>query len=136
MTSRLNPYLTFNGNAREAMEFYQSVFGGELRISTFGEFGSSDPATADKVMHAMLTTDQGYTLMASDTAPGMPYNPGSTITCSLSGDPGEGLEEAWEKLSDGGTVTMPFEKQMWGDLYGMCIDKFGIPWMVDVAQPQ
>lgn len=136
MTSQLNPYLTLNGNAREAMEFYQSVFGGQLRISTFGEFGSSDPAIADKVMHAMLTTDRGYILMASDAAPGMPYNPGNTITCSLSGDPGEGLEEAWEKLSDGGTVTMPFEKQMWGDLYGMCIDKFGIPWMVDIAQPQ
>ncbi|MEH1017033.1 VOC family protein [Micromonospora sp. CPCC 206060] len=136
MTSQLNPYLTFNGNAREAMEFYHSVFGGQLRISTFGEFGSSDPAIADKVMHAMLTTDRGYLLMASDTAPGMPYDPGNIITCSLSGDPGEGLEEAWEKLSDGGTVTMPFEKQMWGDLYGMCIDRFGIPWMVDIAQPQ
>lgn len=136
MTSQLNPYLTFNGNAREAMEFYHSVFGGQLRINTFGEFGSSDPAIADKVMHAMLTTDQGYILMASDIAPGMPYNPGNTITCSLSGDPGEGLEQAWEKLSDGGTITMPFEKQVWGDVYGMCIDKFGIPWMVDIAQPQ
>ena len=136
MTSQLNPYLTFNGNAGEAMEFYQSVFGGALRISTFGEFGSSDPAIADKVMHATLTTDRGYILMASDAAPGMAYNPGNTITCSLSGDPGEGLEEAWERLSDGGTVTMPFEKQMWGDVYGMCIDKFGIPWMVDVGQPQ
>jgi PhnB protein len=136
MTSQLNPYLTFNGNAREAMEFYHSVFGGQLRTNTFGEFGSSDPAIADKVMHARLTTDRGYILMASDTAPGMPYNPGNTVTCSLSGDPGEGLEEAWEKLSDGGTVSMPFEKQMWGDLYGMCIDKFGVPWMVDVVQPQ
>ncbi len=136
MTSQLNPYLTFNGNAREAMDFYHSVFGGELQISTFGEFGWSDPAIADKVMHARLTTDRGYILMASDAAPGMSYNPGDTITCSLSGDPGEGLEEAWEQLSHDGTVTMPFEKQMWGDLYGMCIDKFGIPWMVDVAQPQ
>lgn len=136
MTSQLNPYLTFDGNAREAMEFYHSVFGGELRINTFGEFGSDDPAIADKVMHAMLTTDRGYILMASDTAPGMPHTPGDTISCSLSGDPGEGLEEAWEKLSDGGTVTMPFEKQMWGDLYGMCIDRFGTPWMVDVVAPQ
>lgn len=136
MASQLNPYLTFNVNAREAMEFYHSVFGGQLRISTFGEFGSSDPAIADKVMHATLTADRGYTLMASDTAPGMPYNPGDTITCSLSGDPGEGLEEVWGKLSDGGTVIMPLEKQVWGDLYGMCIDKFGIPWMVDIAQPQ
>ncbi|SCL39485.1 PhnB protein [Micromonospora pallida] len=136
MTSRLNPYLTFNGNAREAMEFYQSVFGGQLRLNTFGEYGMSDPAVADNVMHAMLTTDRGYVLMASDTAPGMSYNPGDTVTCSLSGDPGEGLEEVWEKLSDGGTVTMPFEKQMWGDLYGMCVDRFGVAWMVDVIQPQ
>jgi PhnB protein len=136
MTSRLNPYLTFDGNAREAMEFYHSVFGGELRINTFGEFGAPDPAIADKVMHSMLTTDRGYVLMASDTAPGATYVPGATVTCSLSGDPGEGLEEVWEKLSDGGTVALPFEKQMWGDLFGMCTDKFGIPWMVNVAQPE
>ncbi len=136
MASHLNPYLTFDGNAREAMEFYHSVFGGDLKVSTFGEFGSPDPAIADKVMHAMLTTDKGYTLMASDTAPGMPFNRGDTITVSLSGDPGEGLEDVWEKLADGGTVVMPFEKQMWGDLYGQCIDRFDTPWMVDVVAPQ
>ncbi|QSB13416.1 VOC family protein [Natronosporangium hydrolyticum] len=136
MTSQLNPYLTFDGNAREAMEFYQAVFGGELRISTFGEFGGTDPAIIDKVMHASLTTDQGYTLMASDNAPGMPFTPGNTITCSLSGDPGDGLEQMWEQLADGGTVTMPFEKQIWGDLYGLCVDRFGVPWMVDVSQPE
>ncbi|NGM15437.1 VOC family protein [Verrucosispora sp. WMMA2044] len=136
MTTRLNPYLTFDGDARQAMEFYQSVFGGQLRISTFGEFGTSDPAVADKVMHALLNTDRGYTLMAADTAPGMPYQPGSTMTCSLSGDPEEGLAEAWERLSDGGTVRVPFEKQMWGDLYGMCVDRFGVPWMVNVVQSQ
>jgi PhnB protein len=136
MTTQLNPYLTFNGNARQAMEFYQSVFGGELQITTFGEFGSPDPAIADKVMHASLKTDRGHVLMASDNAPGMPYNPGNTVTCSLSGDPGEGLEQAWEKLADGGTVSTPFQKQMWGDLFGMCTDKFGIPWMVDVSQPE
>lgn len=136
MASQLNPYLAFDGNARDAMEFYRSVFGGELIISTFGEFGSPDPVIADKVMHGMLTTDRGYVLMASDTAPGMSYTPGGTITCCLNGDPGEGLEEAWEMLSDGGTVSMPFEKQMWGDLYGMCVDRFGIPWMINVALPK
>lgn len=136
MTARLNPYLTFDGSAREAMEFYRSVFGGQLQISTFGEYGVSAPGAEEKVMHAMLTTDRGYVLMASDTAPGMPFEPGNTITCSLSGDAGEGLEEAWEKLSDGGTVTMPFERQVWGDLYGMCVDRFGTPWMFNVAQPQ
>ena len=136
MASQLNPYLTFNGNAREAMEFYHSVFGGELKINTFGDFGAPDPALADKVMHAMLTTPKGYLLMASDTAPGMPFTPGNAITCSLSGDPGEGLEDVWEKLADGGTVTLPFEKQMWGDLYGQCVDRFGTPWMVDVVVAQ
>ncbi|MGK5685437.1 VOC family protein [Actinoplanes sp. URMC 104] len=137
MASQLNPYLTFNGNAREAMEFYHSVFGGELRINTFGEFGSDDPAIADKVMHASLTTEKGYILFASDTAPGMgTAKPGDAMTVSLSGDPGEGLEEVWEKLAEEGTVQMPFEKQMWGDLYGQLVDKFGIPWMVDVVAPQ
>ena len=136
MASQLNPYLTFNGNAREAMEFYHSVFGGDLRINTFGEFGSSDPEITDKVMHAMLTTPQGYLLMASDTPPGMPYQPGSSITVSLSGDPGEGLEDAWDKLADGGTVTVAFEKQMWGDTFGQLVDRFGTPWMVDVVSPQ
>src|SRR4051794_26255598 len=100
MASQLNPYLTFSGNAREAMEFYQSVLGGDLVVNTFGQFGSPDPALADKVMHAALRTPQGYILFASDSAPGMPFTPGNTITVSLSGDPGEGLEEAWEKLSD------------------------------------
>jgi PhnB protein len=133
MASQLNPYLQFDGNAREAMEFYRSVFGGDLKISTFGEFGSPDAAVADKVMHSTLTTDRGYILMGADTAPGMPYQAGGNITCSLSGDPGDGLEEAWERLAEGGQVNVPFEKQMWGDLFGQCVDRFGIPWMVDVV---
>ncbi|MGX6607917.1 VOC family protein [Micromonosporaceae bacterium Da 78-11] len=136
MASQLNPYLNFDGNAREAMEFYRSVFGGELKVNTFGEFGAPDPAIADKVMHAQLTGAQGYTLMASDTPPGMTHTPGTNITCSLSGDPGEGLEDVWAKLADGGTVTLPFEKQMWGDVFGQLVDKFGTPWMVNVTQPQ
>ena len=136
MTSRLNPYLSFNGDARDAMEFYRSVFGGELTVSTFGEFGNPDQAVADKVMHAQLETDAGYTLMASDLMPDMPFNPGNTITVSLSGDESDRLRQYWEKLSDGGTVTMPLEKQMWGDEFGQCTDRFGIAWMVDIGQPQ
>ncbi|GIF22569.1 PhnB protein [Actinoplanes tereljensis] len=132
MASQLNPYLTFDGNARQAMEFYQSVLGGELKVSTFGEFGNPDPAVADLVMHANLLSPQGYHLMASDTAPGMTLNPGNNITVSLSGDPGEGLEAIWDKLAEGGEVHVPFEKQMWGDIFGQVKDKFGIQWMVDV----
>ena len=136
MASRLNPYIGFESNARQAMEFYREVFGGDLRVNTFGEYGSPDAAEADKVMHAQLETDRGFTLMASDTPAGMQRNPGDNITISLSGDDGDELRGYWEKLSDGGTVTMPLEKQMWGDEFGMCTDRFGVPWMVNITQPQ
>jgi PhnB protein len=136
MSSRLNPYISFQDNAREAMTFYRDVFGGELTLNTFGQYGAPDPATADKIMHAMLVTDEGYTLMASDTAPGMQRTAGDAITVSLSGDDGDLLRGYWEALADGGTVSMPLEKQMWGDEFGMCVDRFGTPWMVNIAQPQ
>ena len=136
MASRLNPYLGFDSNARQAMEFYREVFGGSLNINTFGEFGAPDAAEADKVMHAQLETDNGFTLMASDTPAGMRRNPGDNISISLSGDDGDELRRYWERLSDGGTVTMPLEKQMWGDEFGMCTDRFGVPWMVNITQPQ
>ncbi len=136
MTSRLNPYLNFPGTAREAMEFYRSVFGGTLNINTFGELGNPDTAVADKIMHAQLETDRGYTLMASDLAPGMEHRPGENITISLSGDDVDELRGYWEKLTADGTVTMPLEKQVWGDEFGMCTDRFGVPWMVNITQAQ
>ena len=89
MASRLNPYLSFDGDARSAMEFYQSVFGGSLVMNTFGECGAADMPDADKVMHAMLEADNGFTLMGSDTPPGMAFDPGSRITISLSGEDGD-----------------------------------------------
>jgi PhnB protein len=133
MPNRLNPYVSFDGNAREAMEFYKDVFGGSLRINTFGEYGSDDPSIADKTMHAMLETDNGFTLMASDMPPGMQMTRGDNMSISLSGEEADELRGYWEKLSEGGTVTMPFEKQMWGDEFGMCVDRFGVPWMVDIV---
>ena len=136
MASRLNPYLSFTGDARHAMEFYQSVFGGDLSVSTFGEFGDSDIPNPDQIMHATLEIDHGFTLMASDTPPGMPHNPGTNITVSLSGDDGGELRGYWEKLSDGATINVALEKQVWGDEFGQLVDKFGIPWMVDIAPAQ
>lgn len=132
MASRLNPYLNFPGTTKEAMEFYQNVFGGTLAVHTFAEYGEQDPAFADKVMHAMLETDRGFTLMASDPPPGMEVQTGNAITVSLSGDDADDLRGYWEKLSAGGTVQMPLEKQVWGDTFGMCTDKFGLPWMVNI----
>jgi PhnB protein len=138
MATRLNPYIGFRDNARQAMEFYQEVFGGQLDLNTFGELGGDQtPAEdADKVMHAMLTTPSGFALMGSDTPAGMPYNPGDNISISLSGDDDAELRGYWEKLSEGGNVSVPLEKQMWGDEFGMCTDRFGIGWMVNIGQPE
>jgi PhnB protein len=136
VTSRLNPYISFPGTARDAMTYYQTVFGGELVLNTFGEFGEQDAATADKIMHAMLETPSDFVLMAADTPPGMDYAPGNNITVSVSGEDSDALHGYWDKLADGGQVTMPLEKQMWGDEFGMVIDKFGTPWMINIALPK
>lgn len=134
MPTRLNPYLSFRDNAREAMEFYNSVFGGELHMSTFGEFQvSEDPAEMDKIMHSMLETPNGMVLMGADTPAGMDLAEGSSITVSLSGEEEAELRGYWDKLSDGGQVTMPLEQAPWGDHFGMCTDRFGTQWMVNIT---
>ncbi len=134
MTTRLNPYLSFRDNAKQAMEFYHSVFGGELTSSTFGEFGASDdPAEKDKIMHSMLTTPNDLVLMAADTPAGMDHTPGTNYSVSLSGEDEAELRGYWDKLADGATVAMALEKAPWGDIFGMCTDKFGTPWMVNIA---
>ena len=133
MTTRLNPYISFRDNAREAMDFYQSVFGGELTRSTFGEMhASEDPAEQSKVMHSMLVTD-GLALMAADTPSGMDVTPGTNISISLSGEDDAELRGYWERLSKGANITMPLEPAPWGDSFGMLTDRFGIAWMVNIA---
>ena len=137
MPSRLNPYLSFRDDAREAMEFYQSVFGGELHVNTFKEFGASeDPGEDDKVMHSTLEADNGITLMAADTPARMEHRPGTNISISLSGDDDAELSGYFEKLSDGGTIREPLVAAPWGDKFGMLTDRFGIEWMVNIAGPQ
>lgn len=137
MTTRLNPYLSFRDSARDAMNFYQSVFGGELTVSTFAEMqASEDTAEQDKVMHAQLMTEDGLVLMASDTPNGMELNPGNNISVSLSGEDDAELHGYWDKLTDGGTVTMPLERAPWGDSFGMCLDRYAVMWMVNIAGSQ
>ncbi|MBA2773004.1 MAG: VOC family protein [Nocardioidaceae bacterium] len=136
MASRLNPYISFNDNTRQAMEFYESVFGGTLAINTFAEFGAADSPDADKIMHSQLETDSGFTLMAADTPSGMEHSPGTNMAISLSGEDADELRGYWAKLSEGGNVSLPLEKQMWGDEFGMCVDQFDIPWMVNINQPR
>ena len=134
MTVRLNPYLSFRDNAREAMTFYESVFGGELEVSTFADFrASADPSEQDKIMHSQLETPDGLVLMAADTPDGMEYRPQAGVSVSLSGDDEARLRGYWDRLSEGGTVTMPFEKAPWGATFGMCVDRFGTSWMLNAT---
>ena len=133
-TSRLNPYLSFKTTAREAMEFYKSVFGGKLTINTFKDFGASqDPSQDQLVMHSMLEADNGITFMASDTPPGMAHRPGASITMALNGDNDAELTMYYEKLSAGGTIGMPLAPAPWGDKFGSFTDRFGIEWLVNIA---
>jgi PhnB protein len=134
MQSKLNPYISFKDNTREAMEFYKSVFGGTLTMNTFKEFqASQDPSEDQKIMHAQLEAPNGMTLMAADTPNRMEFKPGKNISLSLSGDDESELRRYYDKLREGGKVVEPLEKSPWGDTFGMVTDKYGIEWMVNIA---
>ena len=137
MHSQLNPYLNFRDNTRQAMEFYHTVFGGKLQSATFKDYHASQDSSEDNlIMHSQLEADNGIVFMASDTPNRMEYRPGTNMSMSLSGDNEAELTGYFEKLSDGGTVTMPLQKAMWGDSFGMCTDKFGVQWLVNISAPK
>jgi PhnB protein len=116
------------------MEFYKYVFGGELRLSTFKEYNASeDPSEDNKIMHAELITENGITFMAADIPNRMEYHPGTNFSMSLSGEDEAELKGYYRKLSEGGQVTQALEKAPWGDTFGMCTDKFGIAWLVNIT---
>ena len=134
MQSKLNPYLNFRDSARQAMEFYHTVFGGKLAVSTFKDFGvSQDPGEDDKIMHSMLEADNGITFMAADTPNYMSYSQGTDMHMSLSGDNDAELRGYFEKLAADGTIVQPLVAAPWGDTFGAVNDKFGVKWMVNIA---
>jgi PhnB protein len=134
MPTKLDPYLSFKDNARQAMEFYKAVFGGKLTLATFKEFhASQDPSEDNLIMHAELEGENGITFMASDTPSHMEYHPGNNFSMSLSGDNEAEIKTYYSKLSAGGKITQPLEKAIWGDTFGMFTDKFGINWLVNIA---
>jgi len=116
------------------MEFYRTVFGGKLELSTFKELhASQDPSEDNMIMHSVLEADNGISFMASDTPSRMEYRAGTNMSMSLSGDNEAELKAYFEKLSAGGMVAMPLEKAIWGDSFGMCTDKYGVQWLVNIA---
>ena len=136
MPAALPPDRNFDGNAREAFEFYGEALGATPRFATFGEFQAvpeGHPAS-DRIMHGSLEVTDLIRLYVSDVIEGMaPYVPGTNVTLSLMGDDEAVLRSAYEKLSVGGEITMPLEKQMWGDVYGSFTDRFGIVWQVNIS---
>ena len=134
MTTRLNPYLNWRGQAAEAMAFYQSVLGGELEATTFASYGGMGvpEAEQDQVMHSNLAVSESITLMGSDvpsTHPGEVANG----TVSLSGDEVDTIRGWFEGLAEGGTVDLPFEQAPWGDHFGQVTDRFGVTWMFNAG---
>ena len=140
MAVKLNAYINFEGKAEEALEFYKGVFGGEVYSDTFRKFASDampvPEQDLDKIMHGYLKGDNGIELMASDAMSRMPTPAGAQIQLSVSGDDDELLKSYWDKLSEGGQVTVPMDKAPWGDTFGMLVDKYGISWMIDINPGQ
>lgn len=134
--SLLTPYLSFRDTTRDAMTFYQEVFGGDLFISTFGDLGDPDGADAQLVMHSSLQTRAGYTIFAADVPGDRPLIVGDNVTISLSGTEDAELRGYFEALAKDGAVTMPLDKQVWGDVFGMVTDQFGTHWMVNISEAE
>ncbi len=136
--TRLNPYITFDGTAREAMEFYRGLLGGELQLDTFEGYVPDETPDEQKrrIMHAQLEAPSGITLMGADVPPGMPFDGGARIVISLSGPTGDDdyLRSAWSRLADGGTVLMPLEQAPWGAVFGGLVDRYGVQWYVNIGE--
>ncbi len=140
MSTTLSPYLMLQGNTREAMDFYKSIFGGKLEMDTFAEVpeGNSDMEVSedlkDKIMHAMLTTDDNFTIMASDAMDDSSIVPGTNITLTLNGSDKEKISKQFYGLGEGGKITTDLREEFWGDTFGQVTDKFGVLWMVNITK--
>lgn len=131
MATAAIPYIAFAGNAREALNFYQSVFGGKVEISTFGDFNVPD-APVDGVMHGALATEE-FAIYRSDAMAGGELGDPARIRIAIAGDDLASAESTFEGLSQGGRVVTPLEKQMWGDMYGEVVDQYGVSWMYNIG---
>lgn len=134
-TDHMCPYLSYRDSAREVMDFYASVFGGEVSRSTFGEYGMGTTEEENaRIMHSQLVVDGKTLLMAADTPDSMEVAP-STTTLSIFGGAAEGatLRTWWAALTEGGTVAQPLEPAPWGDSFGQVTDRYGTPWYFNIG---
>lgn len=133
----LTPYLSFNGNAREAMEFYQSILGGELTCTTFAQGGGGGmklpEADDEKIMHSQIDKDGEPVLMGADLPSVMPFAAAAGMTVSLSGRDDAALTGSWDKLAEDATIMQPLSEAPWGDKFGMLTDRYGTPWLVNIT---
>jgi PhnB protein len=127
-----NPYINFQGHAREALEFYHQALGGEITLLSMASGSMQEAAPGDAIMHGAIMSD-GLLIMGSDGHPDYPVTAGDNIAVALSGSDQERLTAAFDQLSTGGVVKQPLQQESWGDLHGYFTDEFGINWMVNIS---
>jgi PhnB protein len=130
-------HLNFRGDARAALGFYHSVFGGDIVAVTYKDAGAvRNPDEADWVMWGQVTADNGFRVMAYDVPSDTPWNPGeNAVFVSVRGDDPDEITALWDRLTVGSTIVRPLEPAQWAPLYGMTKDRFGVVWVLDVAAP-
>ncbi len=137
MAVALNPYIHFNGEAEKAVEFYKSIFGGELTISRYKDNPGPPPPDEfkEQIMHSMLKNED-FQFMVGDSGPMGAGKMGENVSMSLSGpdEDAQKLRGYFNGLKKGGTVTVELAKAPWGDEFGMLVDKFGIKWMINIGK--
>jgi PhnB protein len=135
MTVSVTNHLNFRGDARAALEFYQSVFGGDLAIVTYQDAHNvQEPSEAQQVMWGQVSAKNGFRVMAYDVPSRMPWGAGmNAFFVSVRGDSAAEISALWEKLSAGAAITQPLAPSGWAPLYGMLKDRFGVTWVLDVA---
>lgn len=134
MTVNVTPHLNFRGDARTALEFYQSVFGGDLVVTTYADMGNAaDPAEADLVVWGQVAAANGFRVMAYDVPASRPWSQGDDpFFVSVRGDDVEEMDAAWKRLAEGAFIVQPFGSAPWAERYGMLKDRFGVTWVLDV----
>jgi PhnB protein len=134
MTVAATPHLNLRGNAREALEFYRSAFGGEVALITYADMGNPEPATADRIVWGQVTSADGFRIMAYDVYPHLPWDQGQDpFFVSVRGTDAAQLQGYWDRLSEGATIRQPLQPSAWAPLYGQLTDRFGITWVMDIA---